>query len=233
MRPRDPEAIRGMFDELASNYDCLNDLLSLGLHRLWKRKLLNYLSPQVGESWIDICCGTGDLAILLSKRIGRKGKILALDSATNQLEIGQRKAIKNNSFQIEWLQADAMKTCLNSNSFDGAVMAYGLRNLSDPFEALVELRRILKPNGRAGILDFNVCKRNSLREKFQKFYLRKIVVPVADKFGLREHYAYLEKSLREFPNGRTQENIALEAGFYRANYHFLALGQMGILVLKN
>ena len=111
----------------------------------------------------------------------------------------KKRAKKKPWLPLSWMQGDALDTGLPDNHFDGAVMAYGLRNLSNYKAGLRELHRLLKPGGRAGILDFNQLGDGSIREKFQKFYLRKIVVPIASKAGLREHYAYLEKSLNQFP----------------------------------
>ena len=95
------------------------------------------------------------------------------------------------------------------------------------------MHRVLKPGGRAGILDFNPIPEKSMRSRFQKFYLKNIVVPIAEKFGLKEQYIYLEKSLKQFPKGNFQERLAFEAGFKEAEHHLIAFGQMGILFLKS
>ena len=111
-------------------------------------------------------------------------------------------------------------------------MAYGLRNLSDPATGLAEMRRLLRPGGRAGVLDFRRQRAGSLGEAFQRAYLRRLVVPAAALAGLEEHYAYLEASLQRFPDGAAQERLALEAGFARARHRRLAVGQMGLLLLE-
>ena len=112
-------------------------------------------------------------------------------------------------------------------------MAYGLRNLSDPQAGLKEINRVLKPGARAGILDFNSLPATSRRAKFQKFYLRKIVVPIAAKYGLREHYIYLEESLKIFPLSSAQVLLAKDVGFSEANHQPLAVGLMGALLLTS
>ncbi|WP_320677304.1 bifunctional demethylmenaquinone methyltransferase/2-methoxy-6-polyprenyl-1,4-benzoquinol methylase UbiE [Prochlorococcus sp. MIT 1300] len=233
MRNSDPKSIEQLFDEIAPSYDKLNDLLSLGLHRIWKRQLLGWLKPTQGESWLDLCCGTGDLALVLAGRVRPSGHVLGLDSSSEQLSLAKKRSNKKPSLNISWLQADALNTGLSSDCFDGAVMAYGLRNLSNPTLGLKEMQRILKPGARAGILDFNRLLNDSFAAKFQKLYLRNFVVPIASTLGLRDQYAYLEESLKEFSDGQEQEKMALEVGFSEAVHLKLAFGQMGVLLLKN
>jgi len=228
----DPKAIESLFNDVAPHYDRLNDLLSLGLHRAWKRKLILLLSPVSGENWIDLCCGTGDLALALAHKVSPGGVVLGVDSAKEPLAIASERSSKDSSLPISWMQGDALDTELPSDFFDGVVMAYGLRNLSNPGAGLKEIYRILKHGGRAGILDFNHIEEQSIKSWFQKFYLTKVVVPIAAKVGLREHYAYLEESLRLFPKGKDQEHLAYEIGFKEAKHYVLAFGQMGILMLK-
>jgi len=232
MRPGDPQAIENLFNEIAPNYDRLNDLLSLGLHRAWKRHLLFLVSPVPGEKGLDLCCGTGDLALSLAQRLRPSGTVFGVDSASEPLEIAKKRSQKEVGASISWVKGDALATGLPSNCFDGVVMAYGLRNLSNPLAGLKEIYRLLKPDGRAGILDFSQTADNSLSSLFQKFYLRKIVVPIATKAGLREHYIYLEESLKLFPEGDSQKSFALEIGFKNAEYRRLAFGQMGILLAR-
>ncbi len=231
MRPGDPKLVENLFNDVAPKYDRLNDLLSLGLHRVWKKQLLDWLRPVAGEDWIDLCCGTGDLSLALARRVRPEGTVLGLDSAIQPLSFAMARAAKEPMHSISWLRKDALDTGLPSCQFDGAVMAYGLRNLSDPLAGLAEMRRLLKPGARAGILDFNHLSNSSLRGGFQKFYLRKLVVPIAAQFGLRHQYAYLEESLKNFPDGLTQETLAKEAGFEEASHRTLAAGQMGVLLL--
>ena len=231
MRPGDPQAVEQLFDAVAPNYDRLNDLLSLGLHRIWKRQLLAWLSPLPGEHWLDLCCGTGDLALALARRLRPGGSVLGLDAAAAPLAVARQRAAVEPWLALSWLQGDALDTGLPSDRFDGAVMAYGLRNLADPGAGLLELRRLLRPGARAGVLDFNRMVEGSLAARFQRFYLRRLVVPVAAQVGLREHYAYLEASLQQFPPGEVQERLALEVGFAAASHRPLAAGQMGALLL--
>ncbi len=225
------KAIEEMFNTISSKYDFLNDLFSFGLHRLWKRKLLNILNPTIGEKWIDLCCGTGDMSILLAKHMKCSENIIGIDSASDVLSIAKKKS-KNKYSSILWIKGDAIDTNLLSNEFDGLIMAYGLRNLANYDEGLKEAFRILKPGGRAGILDFRSFEKNCVQGLFQKIYLSFFVVPISSLFGLGREYSYIQKSLKNFPTDSKQIDIALAAGFKRAEYRKIAIGQMGILLLE-
>lgn len=232
MRPGDPDAVEQMFDAVAPRYDRLNDLLSLGLHRHWKRQLVRSLRPVAGERWIDLCCGTGDLALELGRCIRPGGIVAAIDNAAAPLELARQRRSRQPWLPVDFIQADALNTGLPSAAADGVVMAYGLRNLADPEQGLRELHRLLKPGGRAGVLDFNRLPAAGLAAGFQRFYLRRIVVPAAAAVGLREQYAYLEKSLERFPDGSQQIAMARRAGFAEATHRSLMAGQMGLLLLS-
>ncbi len=231
MRPGNTKAIEEMFNSISSRYDFLNDIFSFGLHRFWKRKLLEVLNPTFGEKWIDLCCGTGDMSILLARYMKSAKNITGLDSASQALFVARERSKKKYS-SIEWINGDALQTNLASNEFDGLLMSYGLRNLSSSYEGLREALRILKPGGRAGILDFRSFEGVSIKGLFQKIYLSLYVVPIASLFGLGQEYSYIKKSLINFPSGEKQTHLALSAGFKKAEYQILAMGQMGILLLE-
>ena len=227
----DPGQISDLFDAIAPRYDQLNDLLSLGLHRLWKRQALVWLRPRSGQRLLDLCCGTGDLALVLASRVRPGGLVLGLDAAAAPLAIARRRAARQPWLPLQWHQGDALATGLADGWADGAVMAYGLRNLADPAAGLVELRRLLRPGGRAVVLDFNRPDPASAPAAFQRFYLRRLVVPAARAVGLPEQYAYLEESLARFPTAPVQEQLARSAGFSLAQHRPLAGGLMGLLEL--
>ena len=223
--------VKYMFNELASSYDNLNDLFSFGLHRIWKNRLISSLYPSSGEDWLDICCGTGDLSFILARNLREGGSVFGIDTAENQLSIARERANGFNSVPIYFLNRDALNTNLPSNIFDGVVMAYGLRNLVEPLKGIKEMHRLLKPSGRAAILDFIPLKDNSLQNFFQKKYLRNIVVPCTSLFGLGKYYKYIEESLKDFPDGDQQINLSKQAGFNTAKHIPIAGGLMGITYL--
>jgi ubiquinone/menaquinone biosynthesis methyltransferase len=235
LKPGEPTAVRELFEEIAPRYDQLNDLLSLGLHRHWKRVVLSRLAPRPGERFVDLCCGTGDLALLLAAALRPGGEVVGLDAAAAPLALARQRASAQPWLPVRWLQGDALATGLPSHAADGAAMAYGLRNLADPAAGLAELHRLLRPGGRAVVLDFNrpdpAAPQAPRIQAFQRAYLQRIVVPVAGLAGLHDHYAYLEASLQRFPTGLEQERLARAAGFASARHIPMALGTMGRLEL--
>tara|TARA_Y100001968_G_scaffold283604_1_gene282364 strand:+ start:278 stop:976 length:699 start_codon:yes stop_codon:yes gene_type:complete len=231
MKPGNSRAVREMFNSISLRYDFLNDIFSFGLHRLWKRKLLDILNPNFGEKWIDLCCGTGDMSLLLASYMKSSENITGIDSASKVLFVARERSKRNNS-SIKWINGDALETNLPSNEYDGLLMAYGLRNLSSSEAGLKEAFRLLKPGGKAGILDFRSFQGFSIQGLFQKIYLILYVVPIASVFGLGKEYSYIQKSLVNFPSGAEQVKLALSLGFEKAEYKIIAMGQMGILLLE-
>ena len=224
--------VKNIFNKISYKYDFLNNLLSFGLHRLWKRKLVNLLEPLDGEDWADLCCGTGDLAFLLYERVSPRGSITGIDSAEDIIDIAKKKSeLKKNKF-IKWEIKDVLKINDYSKNFDGICMSYGLRNLNNVEEGIKKVFFLLKERGRAGFLDFNHSGKNSLSNIFQKIYLRFIVVTISRFFNLSPEYQYIEKSIRNFPKEKQLLKIAKEVGFKKAEYKTLFWGQMGILILS-
>ena len=237
MKPGDPEAVRELFEAIAPRYDLLNDLLSLGLHRLWKRQAVAWIRPRPGQRLLDLCCGTGDLALVLAERVRPGGTVLGLDAAEAPMVVARRRAAERPWLPLSFRLGDALATGLATGEVDGAAMAYGLRNLADPGAGLRELRRLLRSGGRAAVLDFNrpepgAGSQAAAVARFQRLYLRRLVVPAARAFGLPEQYAYLEASLARFPTAAAQEALARAAGFTLVRHRPLAAGLMGLLELQ-
>ena len=228
----DPSAseIKAIFDRIAPVYDRLNDRLSFGQHRIWKLMAVKWSEVEAGDRALDLCCGSGDLALLLAKQVGDMGKVTGLDFACEQLAIARQRALKYPSVAMEWVEGDALSLPFADNCFDGATMGYGLRNVTNIPLCLQELWRVLKPEAKAAILDFHRPS-GSLMQAFQQWYLNNIVVPTAQDMGLKEEYAYINPSLSRFPVGEEQIQLALAAGFTRAIHYPLMGGMMGILVL--
>jgi ubiquinone/menaquinone biosynthesis methyltransferase len=230
MEQTSADYIRALFERIAPYYDQLNDWLSLGSHRLWKKMAVRLAQPKPGEVWLDLCCGSGDMAGLLALQVAPTGKVFGVDFAPAQLAIAQRRFPPHIQKYIHWQLGDALDVPFADASFDGVSIAYGLRNVVDMRQCLQEVYRVLKLQGRAVILDFHLPY-DPLGRKFQEFYLTNIVVPIATLYGLAEEYGYLYPSLQRFPQGRVQEQIALSCGFRSATHYAIAGGMMGILVL--
>ncbi len=231
LTPSAPE-VRALFDRIAPVYDQLNDWLSLGQHRIWKRMALKWSEAKPGDIALDLCCGSGDLAQLLGRQVGTTGNVYGVDFSAAQLAIAkQRLAESSPSLPIHWIEADVLNLPFRENYFDSATMGYGLRNVADIPRCLQELHRVLKSGATAAILDFNRPQQQFLHD-FQQWYLETIVVPRAQAYGLTEEYAYLAPSLERFPTGREQVQLSGEAGFAHATHYPIAAGLMGVLVVR-
>ena len=223
--------VKTIFNKISYRYDFLNSLLSFGLHKLWKKKLVDLLKPQQGEDWADLCCGTGDLAFLICKRVGPNGSITGIDSAKEILNIAKKKAERVKNKFINWESKDILEIDEYARNFDGICMSYGLRNLESVEKGIKKVFSLLNDKGRAGFLDFHHSRKNSLSNIFQKIYLRLVVVPISRVFNLSREYAYIEESISNFPRGNELILIAKEVGFKRIEYRTLFCGQMGILIV--
>jgi len=224
--------IQTLFNRIAPVYDDFNQRLSWGFHQVWKQMAVDWSGAASGGTCLDVCCGSGDLALLLARRVGIEGEVYGLDFSTAQLAIAQQKATKTPGIaSITWVQGDALALPFAASTFDAATMAYGLRNLIDIPQGLQELHRILKPAAKAAILDFNQPQSSWIRQ-FQQWYLERVVVPTAQSCGLTDEYAYISPSLDRFPQGDEQVQLAKAAGFSAAVHYPIAGGLMGVLVVK-
>ncbi|MEL6939190.1 MAG: bifunctional demethylmenaquinone methyltransferase/2-methoxy-6-polyprenyl-1,4-benzoquinol methylase UbiE [Cyanobacteria bacterium J06598_1] len=225
-----PEAaqIRQLFDRIAPQYDRMNQDMSLGLHLVWKQMAVRWSGAAQGMTCLDVCCGSGDLALLLAKRVGPAGQVTGADFAVEQLAIASKRS-PHLQPRLSWVEADALSLPFADNSFDAATMAYGLRNLTDIPQGLRELYRVLTPGATVAVLDFH-SPTNPLVVQFQKWYLETIVVPTAERLGMSEEYAYIGPSVDRFPPGSEQVKLAKTAGFAKAVHYPIAGGMMGVLV---
>lgn len=223
--------IRAIFDRIAPVYDQLNDWLSLGQHRIWKQMAVKWSNASPGDTSLDLCCGSGDLALRLARQVGTTGCVYGVDFSPQQLAIAQKRSqYQYPHYPISWIEADVLELPFADNYFNAATMGYGLRNVLDIPRSLKELHRVLKPGAKAAILDFHRPSNSQLRI-FQQWYLDKIVVPVAAHLGLTEEYAYISPSLERFPTGQEQVELARQAGFSSAIHYPIANGMMGVLVI--
>ncbi|MBW4469627.1 MAG: bifunctional demethylmenaquinone methyltransferase/2-methoxy-6-polyprenyl-1,4-benzoquinol methylase UbiE [Stenomitos rutilans HA7619-LM2] len=225
------DRVRTLFNRIAPVYDQLNTWLSLGQHRIWKQMAVKWSGATAGDTCLDVCCGSGDLALLLAQQVGANGQVIGIDFAAEQLAIAQQRSQQRYPTpSITWLEGDALALPFSDNEFDAATMGYGLRNVTDIPRSLKELYRVLKPHAKAAILDFHRPSNAQMRT-LQQWYLDAIVVPAAKQFGLTEEYAYIAPSLDRFPTRAEQVALAHRAGFTRATHYPIASGTMGVLVV--
>jgi demethylmenaquinone methyltransferase/2-methoxy-6-polyprenyl-1,4-benzoquinol methylase len=220
----EPEAVRSMFSGIAHRYDLLNLLLSVGQDRRWRRRAAQLTRAGKGQRVLDICTGTGALAALLRARVGPQGRVVGLDLTEAMVE-GARRRVP----QVEFLVCDAVHLPFADATFDAASMAFGLRNIADHELALAEMLRVLRPGGRAVILEFSTVIR-PLRPWYG-LYNRTVIPAVArGLLGRAGAYQYLTDSIAAFPAPSVVSRWLVEAGFERVRYQRLSLGIVAIHV---
>ena len=216
--------VRGVFDSVASKYDLMNDVLSFGAHRLWKRYTIASSNVKTGDKVLDIAGGTGDLAMAFRKKVGDTGQVILSDINAAMLNEGRSNLTNNGVFGVDFVQLNAEQIPFSDNSFDCVSIAFGLRNVTDKAKALAEMYRILKPGGCLLILEFSKTD-SDLLKKFYDFYsfniMPKLGGIIADD---EDSYQYLAESIRKHPDQETLKNMVLEAGFGFCEYHNLSGG---------
>ena len=218
------DLVRGVFDSVASRYDIMNDLMSGGLHRLWKRYTINQAAVRPGHVVLDLAGGTGDLALAFAKRVGDEGHVVLADINAAMLEQGRKRLVdagiaENTSIA----QVDAQDLPFADESFDVVTMAFGLRNVTDKDAALRSIYRTLKTGGKAMILEFSEPHK-AIKPAYDLYSFK--VLPALGKFIARdaESYQYLAESIRVHPDQETLKTMMEEAGFERCRYDNLAGG---------
>lgn len=185
---------------------------------------------------LDICCGSGDLAMRLAQTVGISGKVVGLDFAQEMLDDASARdsvlAAYWERAPIDWVKGDAQELPFDDSLFDAVTIGYGLRNVADIPRTLSEVHRVLRPGGKVAVLDFNNNGSDSASDAVQGWALENVVVPAASLYGLKQEYEYLRPSIQRFPSGPQQEELALTAGFKAADHYELAFGLMGCLVAE-
>lgn len=224
-----------LFSTIAPVYDQLNDRLSFGMHRVWKRMAVKWSKASLGNTVLDVCCGSGDLAFHLGEAVGREGQVTGLDFSGAMLADAANKEVQLRQTiggipSMEWVKGDALNLPFADEIFDAATMGYGLRNVTDIPKALQELYRVLKPGASVAILDFNNARESPPVDILQAWFLENLVVPEAKRQGVAEEYEYLRPSIERFPIGKELESLARSAGFKGASHYEIGFGMMGVLV---
>ena len=194
----DPQKIKSMFSKVASGYDRANDILSAGIHHLWRKRLVKLSGAKSGDSVLDCATGTGDLAIEFKKAVGQNGQVIGTDFCKEMLDFAPVKSLKQN-LTITFDVADVTALDYPSDSFDITSISFGIRNVADPIKGLSELIRVTKPGGKVCILEFGQIE-NPLLNKAYQFYSTKILPKIGGTItGQTEAYEYLQNSSAQFP----------------------------------
>ena len=220
-----PKLVNKVFDNVAFRYDLMNDLMSAGLHRLWKDSFIDWLAPRKNTHLLDVAGGTGDIAFRFSKKTKNQAKVTILDRNENMLNEGKRRSnIGQMAFDLEWVCGDAMKLPFDNEVFDYYTISFGIRNVLDLKKCLSEALRVLKPGGRIMILEFSKVENETLNKIYDAFSFN--VVPRLGKLIANdaESYQYLIESIRNFPSQEKLASLVSEAGFRLVKYRNLTQG---------
>ena len=214
-----------IFQDVFDKYDLMNDLMSLGVHRLWKKNFINWLNPQENTILIDVASGTGDIANLYLNKINYKGSVCCVDENKEMLDLNKKKIEKNAN--VKWFCNSAEKLPFENNYFDYYTISFGIRNVSNINNALKEAYRVLKPGGRFLCLEFSKVK-NEILNRFYKIYSKSI--PQIGKLivGKSEPYEYLVNSIEEFDSQNEFFKKIKKQNFINVSYRNLSGGIVAI-----
>jgi demethylmenaquinone methyltransferase/2-methoxy-6-polyprenyl-1,4-benzoquinol methylase len=216
--------VQGVFGSVASKYDVMNDAMSMGIHRIWKDAMMDWLAPRPGQRLLDVAGGTGDISFRFLKRAG-SGHATDCDLTEPMLVEGRKRAEADQMAEsLDWVVGDAMALPFEDNTFDVYTISFGIRNVTRPQEALNEAYRVLKPGGRLMVLEFSQIP-NQLMQKVYDLYSFNIIPRMGQLIADdRDSYQYLVESIRKFPDQDTFLDMVRKAGFANAKYRNLTMG---------
>ena len=221
--------VAGVFHSVAQSYDVMNDVMSFGIHRLWKRYTMDLSGVRSGQKVLDLAGGTGDLAAKFSKKVGKKGKVILSDINESMLQVGREKldnqGLVNN---IEYVIATAECLPFPDNYFDCITIAFGLRNVTDKDAALASMLRVLKPGGRLLVLEFSKPTQPWLAKIYDQYSFK--VIPKMGQLIAHDadSYQYLAESIRMHPDQETLKQMMLDVGFDKVEVHNLTGGIVAV-----
>jgi demethylmenaquinone methyltransferase/2-methoxy-6-polyprenyl-1,4-benzoquinol methylase len=221
--------VRGVFDSVAGRYDLMNDLMSAGMHRLWKQFALSLTNLRPGQRALDVAGGTGDLAAGLAKQVGERGLVVLTDINAAMLARGRDRLINDGVVgNVRCAQVNAEKLPFAASTFDCVTIAFGLRNVTDKPAALASMRRVLKPGGQLLVLEFSHPTAPALKPLYDAYSFR--VLPVLGKIVANDDtsYRYLAESIRMHPDQQTLLEMMNAAGLEGCRYHNLAGGIVAV-----
>ena len=219
------QLILGYFDSVAQKYDMMNTLLSFGIHHNWKRKAVRIMGLNSGDKILDVCGGTGDLSILAAGAVSPKGQVVLYDFSRAMINAGRKK--KNNSFvrkRIQYIQGDAQKISFQDESFNAAMVGFGIRNVIHMKKAFKEMHRVLKPGGKIMCLEFSQPTSSLFRLVYDYYSFH--IIPFLGKVitGSAQAYTHLPESIRKFPSPDKLSDILKNIGFLHITHQKLTNG---------
>jgi demethylmenaquinone methyltransferase/2-methoxy-6-polyprenyl-1,4-benzoquinol methylase len=221
--------VHQVFESVAGNYDLMNDLMSLGIHRAWKRDFVAGSGVQLGDRVLDLAGGTGDIAALLSRVVGDRGRVVLTDINEAMLEVGRRRLEDQGVVgNVSYALVNAETLPFGDGQFDAVTIAFGLRNVTDKDAALREMCRVLRPGGRASILEFSEVRAEPLKMAYDAWSFG--VLPLLGKLIAddEDSYRYLAESIRKHPPQEELADMMREAGFDDVRYRNLSGGIVAI-----
>ncbi len=224
--------VLSQFDRIAHGYDLANDCISMGMHRLWKNKAVSMLLSGESGNYLDVCCGTGDLALLIACRL-KAGKVTGVDFSGNMLEVAARREARHrskddNAVQLEWIKGDALALPLPPSTCDGAIVSFGLRNLTDYQKGVDEMARVVKSGGKVINLDLGKPEGLFFPHLFG-FYFGHIVPLIGQVIqGDRKAYTYLPESKRNYPDPAGISELFVRSGLVDVKHIRLASGSVAL-----
>ena len=216
--------VKEVFNNVASKYDVMNDLMSIGIHRVWKNALINWLVPKENQNLLDVAGGTGDIATRFLNQ-AKGGNATILDMTESMLQEGTERVTNSAlSSRMRWVVGDAMALPFKKNTFDIYTISFGIRNVTKIDKALSEAFRVLKPGGRIMILEFSKLP-NPMMQKAYDLYSFNVIPKIGEiVVGDKDSYQYLVESIRKFPNQLSFANMMTEAGFENVKFRNLTFG---------
>lgn len=219
--------VNEVFESVAFRYDVMNDLMSFGLHRVWKRMLTLFAQLREGQYVLDLAGGTGDLARLVRSRTGPEGRVVLCDISSGMLTQGRDRLLDEGVTDIPVVQGNAVALPFESESFDRVLVGFGLRNFTDPSAGLREIRRVLRPGGLALVLEFS--RPATWLAPFHRAYTHHVLPKLGELVaGDRDGYRYLAESIAVHPDQRTLREMMRAAGFASCQYFNLSAGIVAI-----
>lgn len=216
--------VHGVFSNVANKYDVMNDVMSVGIHRLWKDAMMDWLAPRAGQHLLDVAAGTGDIAFRFLKRAGDANAVV-LDMTESMLVEGQKRAeAASLSNHLSWVVGDAMALPFEDNSFDVYTISFGIRNVTRIPDALAEAFRVLRPGGRLMVLEFSQLPNKSMQQLYDIYSFN--VIPRMGQViaNDKDSYQYLVESIRKFPDQETFAGMIRDAGFENVAYRNMTMG---------